>query len=458
MRKPMWNSKNEKGQATIIAAVVICLLTIGFMAFAIDVGYMFREKRMAQAAADAAAVAAAEEVTYDGTGTIGTDAQDAANAAATLNGFNTSAATHPATVTLSTSNSGNYSNAGSATVPATWVEAQVSQPISTFFLPAVISGKTTLNVSATAYAAGQQTSGTCVCLESQSGADLTMSNAAKITGSSCGVTVDSSSNTAISIVGGAEVCTESISAVASDWDTSGNIYNGGTICGTTTVVQGLSTRCSPTMPSAPAVQSCGSDPLNNYSQAGSTYTVGPNSGNGTTYTVGGVSAICYTSLTLGANTDTVTLNPGIYVINGGWLTFDSGKNNKSNLGGNGVFFYLENNAGFVVQNGANTNLVAGGNTENGGGTAPSTGTYNGILLYQAASDTQEVSIQGGSTIFMSGALYAPGAELYLVNGTGTTITGDVVANTLTMAGAGTLAVNPSVNLGTANLSVAKLTQ
>jgi hypothetical protein len=212
------------------------------------------------------------------------------------------------------------------------------------------------------------------------------------------------------------------------------------------------------MPTAPTVQSCTGDPLNNYSQAGSTYTVGPNSTNGTTYTVGGISAICYTSLTLGANTDTVTLNPGIYVINGGWLTFDSGKNNISNLGGNGVFFYLENGAGFVVQNGANTNLVAGGNTENGGGTAPSTGTYNGILLYQATGDTVEVSIQGGSTIFMSGALYAPSAELYLVNGTGTTITGDVVANTLTMAGAGTLAVNPSVNLGTANLSVAKLTQ
>jgi hypothetical protein len=48
--------------------------------------------------------------------------------------------------------------------------------------------------------------------------------------------------------------------------------------------------------------------------------------------------------------------------------------------------------------------------------------------------------------------------MYLANGTGTSIIGDVVANTLVMAGAGTLTVNPSVNLGTANLSVAKLTQ
>jgi len=458
MPKPMWNWKDESGQATIFAAVCITLITIGFMAFAIDVGYMFHEKRMAQAAADAAAVAASEEVTYDGTGTIGTDAQNAADAAATLNGFNTSAATNPATVTLSTSNSGNYSNAGSATAPSTWVEAQVSQPISTFFLPAVLHGKTTMTVGATAYAAGQQTSGTCVCLEAATGQDLLLDNAAKITGSSCGITVDSSSNTAISIYGGASVCSESLSAVASNWDTSGNIYGGGTICGTTKIVQGLSSGCAPAMPSAPGVQSCSGDPLGNYSQAGSTYTVGPGSGNGTTYTTGGISAVCYTSLTLGANTDVVTMNPGIYVINGGWLTFEAGKNNHSNLGGNGVFFYLENGAGFVVQNGANTNLVAGGNTESVGGTAPSTGAYDGILLYQATGDTNEVSIQGGSTIYMSGALYAPSAEMYLANGTGTSIIGDVVASTLVMAGAGTLTVNPSVNLGTANLSVAKLAQ
>jgi hypothetical protein len=192
----------ESGQSTIIAALSLSLVTIGFLAFAIDVGYMFHEKRMAQAAADAAALAAAEEVTYDGSGTIGADAQNAANAAATQNGFNTSAGTNPATVTLTSQGSGNYSNAGSTAAPSTWIQAQVSEPIPTFFLRGLLPGKTTLTVSATAVASGGQSSPTCVCLEGASGQDLNMSNNGKLDAVNCGVTADSSSSNAIGFVAG----------------------------------------------------------------------------------------------------------------------------------------------------------------------------------------------------------------------------------------------------------------
>jgi Flp pilus assembly protein TadG len=458
----------ESGQSTIIAALSLSLVTIGFLAFAIDVGYMFHEKRMAQAAADAAALAAAEEVTYDGSGTIGADAQNAANAAATQNGFNTSAGTNPATVTLTSQGSGNYSNAGSTAAPSTWIQAQVSEPIPTFFLRGLLPGKTTLTVSATAVASGGQSSPTCVCLEGASGQDLNMSNNGKLDAVNCGVTADSSSSNAIGIVGSANVCASSLAAVASSWDNSGNINNGGSIGGngcTVKVIQGLTSACKPPMPAAPTYNSaqCTNDPLGSYGNGGSSYTVGPGSGNGTTQSG---NTICYKALTVGANGDAVTLNSGIYVISGGELHFESGANNKSNLGGNGVMFFLTNGASIVIDNGANVNLVAGGNSQNGGGTATSiSSTYNGILVFEDpgnggadAGDTQAVSVQGGSNTYLNGAIYAPLAALTLGNGSGSNVNSNIVAQSLTMNGGGTLNVTASANLGTANSSVAKLSQ
>ena len=140
-------------------AAFMGIVMVGFLAVALDVGYLFHEKRMAQAAADAAAVAAAEELS-NGT----TAEQNAANAMATLNGFNTSAATNPATVTLSSSTSGNYSNTAS-TAPTTWVTATVSQPIQTFFLGAFAPTMSKLTVAATATAAADAASSNCVCLQ-----------------------------------------------------------------------------------------------------------------------------------------------------------------------------------------------------------------------------------------------------------------------------------------------------
>lgn len=444
--------RGESGQTVLITAFFLLLAMIGFVAFAMDVGYLFQKKRMAQAAADAAAMAAAEEYSYPGDSG---NEQTAANAAAALNGF-----TSP--VTLTYPSTGNYSNAGSATNPGWWVQAQVSQSIPTFFLGAFVPTLRNVTVSATAVSSGGQSSPTCVCLEGTSGVDLNMSNNAKFNGASCGITVNSSSSNAIEIVGSANVCAQSIGAVASNWDTSSNVNNGGSIgtagsgCSTNTkVVQGLTSTCSPPMPTAPSDSSCSADPFNSVSGGGAKYTVGPNSSYGTTQ---GGNTICYTALTVNGNGDTVTLNPGVYVINGGELHFESG----TNQGGNGVFFYLENGASLVIDNGANVNLVAGGNTEsNGSTTAPSVGTsgvYNGILFYQQASDTNALSVQGGSSSYFNGSIYAPGAAVTLGNGSGTVITSDLVAQSLTMNGGGTLNSSPTANLGTLNISVAKVVQ
>ncbi len=69
-----------------------------------------------------------------------------------------------------------------------------------------------------------------------------------------------------------------------------------------------------------------------------------------------------------------------------------------------------------------------------------------------------MTLQGGSNSTYSGLVYAPNAAVTLNNGTGTTLTMDVVAQTLSMSGGATLNSYATSNLGTLNLSVAKLTE
>jgi len=171
---------------------------------------------------------------------------------------------------------------------------------------------------------------------------------------------------------------------------------------------------------------------------------------------------CYANLTVGANGSTCTLNPGVYVVTG-TLHFESGANGYSNLGGNGVFFYLPGSATLVIDNGANVNIVAGGSTESaadGGGTAPSLGSgYNGIAIYEPSTNTNAISIQGGSNSYIGGAIYAPGAALSVGNGSTMTLpVGGLYASSLTMTGGTTLNVVSDANEGAVAMGSPKLVQ
>jgi len=423
--------RDESGQTIVLFAVFMGLCAIGFLAIALDAGLLFREKWMAQAAADAVAVAAAEEVVL---GQSTTEENTVAAAVAKINGFDNSLATNPATVVVqSVSWNG-----------ATYQQATVSEPIPTYFLAAMIHGQSTVTVGATSIAGGTG-SATCVCLTGTSGQDLLMSNGSSLTAPSCGVVDNSSSSNALSVQGGATLSALTLGTVSNDWDNTSNITNGGTITSSTKIIQGISSACNPTMPTPPSYSTCLADP----GSSGGNPIDGPSSPGGT---------ICYNGLTLGANGGQGTLNPGIYVINGGYLTFDYGVNNVSNLGGNGVFFYLMGNSSLVIQNGANVNLTAGGAKEASGATAPSNGAYDGILIYQQSGSTGSISAQGGSKTFMNGSILAPSAAVTIGNGSGSTVEGSFVAKTLNMSGGGTLTANTSTNEGSLAVGAAKLVQ
>jgi len=135
---------------------------------------------------------------------------------------------------------------------------------------------------------------------------------------------------------------------------------------------------------------------NNYSSGYGTFTLSPG------VYCGGL------SINNGAK---VTFSPGTYIINGGSLTFAGGTTST----GTGVTFYLTgtnaNFGGVQIGNGITTTL-----------TAPTSGTYQGILFDQDRTITSSVqeSIEGGATMQLGGTLYFPTTTVNYANGTNTT--------------------------------------
>jgi hypothetical protein len=438
--------RSEKGQATVLVAMFMALVMLGFLALALDVGYLFHERRMVQAAADAAAVAAAEEVTA-GNSISSTNVVNAANVASKLNGFDTTLATNPATVSLSASTTGNFSNADAAVAPVNWVQATVSRPIRTFFLGAFNHGMSTINISGTAVAAGGAAAPSCICLTGTTGTDLNMSNNAQLNAHNCGVTADSSSGNAITIVGSANVCGTSVQAVSTNWNNSGNINNNGSICPAATAVQG-SAPCvnNLVVPTLPTGITCYSNPINGWVLPGYTadYVLpmqGVNETNGHVENeVSTSGAMCYTSLNL-SNAHSVTFSPGYtYFIQGDFTT-----GGGAPVTGIGVTFVISGTIN--IANGVTVNL-----------SAPTVNGVAGTLFY--VNGNTPVTIQGGSNSNFSGVISAPNSALTLNNGTGTTTNMDIVAKTLTMAGGAALSsyATPALGGGAGGAGIAKLTQ
>jgi Flp pilus assembly protein TadG len=418
--------RDSSGQSAVWLAAFLGMLALGFMALAVDTGYFFHEKRMAQSAADGAAIAAAEEATAGDSGNM----QAVANAISKMNGFDPTAAANPATVQInSPPKYGSYAGSSGYT------EVIVSRPIPTLLLGVFNSSKAVLTVGARAVSGGGQSSPTCICLEAGSGMGLNMSNNAQLSASGCGITVDSISSNAVGVVGSAGINALSLGTVSTNWDNSANVNNGGTISSTTKVVTGV-TACSPTI-AAPALPNgipCYANPIQGFT-AQTNYT-----GQYTLPITGETvvsNTVCYTSLDT-SDSASVTFSPGYtYYIQGNFTT-----GGGAPISGSNVTFYVGGTVN--IANGVTATL-----------SAPTVNSIPQTLFYVAGST---VTIQGGSTSNFSGLIYAPSAAVTLNNGTGTTMNMDFVAQTLAMAGGATLNSYATTNLGTLNSSVAKLAE
>ena len=122
---------------------------------------------------------------------------------------------------------------------------------------------------------------------------------------------------------------------------------------------------------------------------------------------------------------TVDLEPGLYVIGGGNGLKISG---NGNMYGDDVMFYIA--AGSV-------SLTGNGDIDL---TAPDSGEYAGIVMWQARDNTNTVKVAGNGDFGTDGILYLPSAYVQ-VSGNGKELGSQLICDKLKVNGNGTFTVN-----------------
>ncbi len=428
----------QSGQAlvgTAVAMVVLC----GVAGLAIDMGTLRYQKRLQQTAADAAAIAGAQNLDF------GSGVQAGAVNAASQNGFTdagggtsvstcTAAGAAVGTVCVQVNNPPNTTTDTAHGGDPKYVEVLVSMVQPTYFMQ--IFGVASQPVTARAVATNVQGG----------------------TNSSCWWTLGPPTNaiTGIDATGNAHIYAKACGISDNgNLDTTGNSY---TIQARTISVSGacIGSHCGspdvqcysqpspytcPTIGGAPASQdpmkgivppnqppastSCPATGVCDYTSAsGSTATIQPGT---------------YNSINIGKNSN-ITLAPGIYYINGnaatGGLNFNGGGTlTGGSAGADGVMFYFTN--------GSSINKAVGGGNNPDLNLYPlaadQSATYAGLLFYQDPADTTTPYFGGDNNSTYNGTIYMPGATI-TVYGNGTeTFNGNVISYSFATTG------NPTVN-------------
>lgn len=397
---------DEKGQMLVLTALSLSLF-LAFMALAIDVGLLFRAKRIAQTAADSAAVAAALEAEYGASGSCTTQAC-AAQAAATLNGI-PNASTNVVLKTGSNITSPYHNASG-------YVQAIVTYPSQTFFLGLFIPG--TMNVNASAIA-GTTPGPACIyVLDPTDASTLYIQGAADISTPNCGIQVNSDSPNAFCDQGSASIESVFLHIVGGQ-SSKGKCAKAP---GTTPVTTGV----APT-----------GDPFNNMTgPIPSTDCKGAN-----TVTVGTISSsttIPSTTVTTSGTTASVTCFSASNPTISGGVTLGS-------AGGNQIFVF-ENGVtigGTVTVNGTidiyQGTFSQGNSALTVNAPANKSYTYNGIAVMQPSSNTTagtckdglgEPCLQlqfGSGSGSLNGIVYAPTSQVYQQDNGGGTVVAGVIA-------------------------------
>lgn len=446
--------RKQSGQVLAGFAVTLVVL-LGFAGLAIDMGTLRYDKRLQQTAADAAAIAGAQNLQFAvingnaaGTG-VGTGAQTAA----TQNGFTDGGGSSltncapgaaigttcvqvdwpPQSVTF---NGATYNgpHAGSTQ----YVEVLVAKVQPTFFM--TIFGVNSEPVVARAVATNVSGGTNTTCLTTLGpptnaivGIDPTGSGT--LWAPNCGIADN----------GNLDTTGNAYTVRASTISVSGSCL--GSHCGypdtqCTSVANG---QC-PSLSGAPATQdplkglpapaqpaystSCPATPPSGacdyVSAANSAQTIQPGT---------------YNSITVGKNS-TLTMAPGIYYINGPL----NGSGAGLNFNGGGTLTDLANPGVMIYfTNGSTMNKYVGGGNNPDLQLDPMTtaenSTYAGILMFQDPADTTQAWVGGDNNTVYNGTVYMPTATLNFYGNTNFTFNGSVVAYSVALTG------NPNVTFG-----------
>jgi Flp pilus assembly protein TadG len=395
---------NESGQALVFTALALVVL-LGFAGLGIDMGVLRYQKRLQQTAADSAAVAGATNLTpYTG---IQAGAQNAAGS----NGFtdNTgggacaappaSLAVNSVTVTVC-----NPPITGPHLGQSNYVEVYVTVGQPTYFsrIVGINSETVTARAVATNLSGGANgtTNGCLYALgpPSSSIEGVNINGSAILNATTCGIVDNGNYNTK----GNKLIVNAGTFGVSGSAQVSGP---GGTV----TCSAGTSSCPTYGMPAA-------ADPLASLQP--------PAVGTPVNWTGAAVPGTTYNGISITGN-GTVNFPAGTYVLDGGSFTCHG----TPTISGTGVTFYFTNGATFDCSGNDTVQF-----------SAPSSGTYAGILFYQDPNDTAGPTIGGNTGTTYDGILYFPKSQVTFFGNNATIAIGVVVADAFALSG------NPTVNL------------
>lgn len=358
----------EAGQALYVAAASLVVL-LGFLGLGIDLGAMRYEKRLQQTAADAAAIAGANNLAYASGVTLGAQNASAANGFTDNGGGQVSDCGSGAAVGTICVEVDNPPNDGPHASDDNYVEARVAAVQPTYFMRVLGITKETVTARAVATNLSGTNSGCLYLLGPASDANsgLTINgggSSGAILASTCGI-VD---NGGFTDSGGYQVCSGA-------FDVAGSIG----ASGSQGTCAGRSITCT-SYSACPAAIPAAGDPLAFLTVRAQPAEVpcGRNCFNPGTYT---------SNINLRGSRD-YTLNPGIYVLNGSSLNCGG----TGTITGTGVMFYLENGATFDCSGTPSITLTAP--TASNCPSCPS--QYDGVLIYQdPKTDKNLDTLSGG---------------------------------------------------------------
>ena len=400
---------SQSGQAMVFVALGLVVL-LGFVGLGVDMGVMRFQRRVQQTAADAAALAEANDLGFGGVNTAAAQngAQNNGFSGATVN-FNQACPTTVTSLTVTVNNPPLAGPHQSGANSADYVEVCVATLQPTYFARILGFNDVTVNARAVATNYSGATNGNnnynCVITLGSPNSVIEGINIvghADLNAPTCGI----ADNGNFDPKGGA------LTVSAGTFGVSGSCTGNGPGCSAPTCTSGQS-QCPEY--SVPAV----GNPLATLAAPAGGTQMGSVSlnGGGNVTCPGGLCT--YSSISLQGNS-TVNFAPGIYTIGSGGFTCHG----TPGISGTGVMFYFTNGGTFNCSGNDTINL-----------TAPSSGTYQGILFYQDSSDTASASLGGNVGSTYGGILYFPGAEPVFFGTSGTTInTGMIIADSLGMHG------------------------
>jgi Flp pilus assembly protein TadG len=404
-----WLLRRRRGAAAVQAAVCLTVL-LGVMAIVLDGGVLYAERRHAQDVADAAALAGAADLLQHYWPNAGTDPNGTARASAlstaAANGYSNDGTISTVTVNIPPQSGLFVGQAGYVEVLVQWNQSRSFSGL---------WGSSSLPVTARAVARGLLApSSVGLLVLGPSGTTVTLKGNATVNIQNGSVVVDSTGPNVFSFSGnsnntnitGTEI---DLVSSSSNLGASTNYFNG---------PNGTAATINYNQPSTP-------DPLANLpvppipSSVQSTGNLSINSS--TTLSPG----LYEGNITIQGNAN-VTMNPGIYYVQGGFTTGGTGS-----VTANGVLLYV---TGAV-------NLAGGGGVT---WTPMSSGIYSGLSIFQSRTSSGGVTLVGNSGWNLQGTIYAPNAQATLSGTSSSAVEGSqVIASSVSLNGNVAFNVNGS---------------